>query len=390
MAVAPSDHPPAHLAVLIPNLLGGGAERFAINISSELFRRGHRVDLVVGNLRGPLRDDVAEGVRLIELGRRHNSANLVRLIRYLRKERPDVLLSSQPGANVISVIAARLSRSNTRIVVTQHISLSGAQRNQARGWAEVAPANLGKAARGLALDRLARWAYPRADRIVAVSEGAARSLSLSYEIPSQSISVIYNPVVTARLVASKDEPADHPFFDQADEPVVLAVGRFEHQKGFDDLIEAFALLRRDTPAKLLLLGDGPKREALEELAVRSGVGDEVAMPGHVEHPVAFMRRGSVFVLSSRYEGLPTVLIEALYAGIPVVATDCESGPREILEDGKHGMLVPVGDAPALAVALEKALAGDVAEPSSTSWNRFTGEQSAAAYEQVMLEVKTRA
>jgi glycosyltransferase involved in cell wall biosynthesis len=167
--------------------------------------------------------------------------------------------------------------------------------------------------------------------------------------------VIYNPVVTPKLFEQAKEQIDHEWFIEGSPPFILGVGRFSTQKDFPTLIRAFSIVQKQMPARLMILGEGEDRPQIEALVRDLGLTSEVALPGFVSNPYAFMSRAAVFVLSSVYEGLPTVLIEAMAVGTPVVSTDCPSGPREILEFGKYGKLVPIGDSEAIANAIVTTL-----------------------------------
>jgi glycosyltransferase involved in cell wall biosynthesis len=195
---------------------------------------------------------------------------------------------------------------------------------------------------------------------------------------------VHNPIVTTDLRAKAEAPLEHPWFEPDQAPVVLGVGRLSPQKDFATLIRAFARVRMHRPARLMILGHGPERASLEALALAQGLADSVLLPGWVTNPYAFMARAGVFVLSSRWEGLPSVLIEALVCGTPVVATDCLSGPREILEDGRYGRLVPVGDEEALAAAIDAALAGEVPPPPATSWEPYELDRVVSRYLEVLV------
>ncbi len=206
-----------------------------------------------------------------------------------------------------------------------------------------------------------RRAYQSADAIVAISDGVAEDLSARSGIPRAHMTTIYNPVVDAELLEQAQEPIDHPWFGEDQPPVVLGVGRLHPQKDFPTLIAAFKRLRETRPARLVILGKADRipvrsrRDELEQLARRLDVADDVSMPGFTSNPFAFMSKADVFVLSSAYEGLGNVLIEAMACGCPVVSTDCPSGPREILEDGRYGPLVGVADAEGLAEAIGRVL-----------------------------------
>jgi glycosyltransferase involved in cell wall biosynthesis len=193
--------------------------------------------------------------------------------------------------------------------------------------------------------------YPWADAVIAVSDGVADHIARLTGMPRERITTIYNPVVTTELLEKARKPVDHPWLAPGQPPVVLGVGKLKIQKSFRTLIRAFARVRAARPARLVILGEGARRRALEALVDELGLREDVALPGYVANPWAWMARAAVFALSSRWEGLPGALIEAMACGCPVVSTDCPSGPAEILQGGAYGPLVPVGDAGALADAI---------------------------------------
>jgi glycosyltransferase involved in cell wall biosynthesis len=198
--------------------------------------------------------------------------------------------------------------------------------------------------------------------------------------------VIHNPVVTPELFRQVREPVDHPWFAAGMPPVVLAVGRLTWEKDFPTLIRAFAAVRRQRDARLLILGEGPERDALAALVAQLGLERDVQLPGWARNPHAFMARAGVFVLSSVSEGLPTVLIEALAAAVPVVATDCVSGPREILQDGRLGPLVPPGDPDALATAIHRQLAEPRPAEAQDGWHSFSIDVATEGYLRLLSDV----
>jgi glycosyltransferase involved in cell wall biosynthesis len=240
------------------------------------------------------------------------------------------------------------------------------------------------------LSELLRSAYLCADAIVAVSDGVAGDLAACARIPREHITTVYNPVVGPEIFAKARAPLDHPWFVPDAPPVILAAGRLDPQKDFATLIRAFAQVRAKRRARLLILGapslaEPDHADDLEALSDALGIAGDVAMPGFVDNPFAFMARASVFVLSSLYEGLPGVLIQALACGCPVVSTDCQSGPAEVLEGGKIGPLVPVGDWAALAEAIEQTLDHPPArEDLQASTRRFGVEQAADRYLELLL------
>ena len=204
---------------------------------------------------------------------------------------------------------------------------------------------------------MAKYTYKFSDEIVAVSEGVADDLSKVIGIERGKIEVIYNPVVSKELIQKSNEPVNHPWF-LSDTPVILSVGNLRPQKNFGLLLKSFKSLLREEDAKLIIAGEGPQREYLEKQVQNLNLDDDVELPGYVENVYSYMSCADLFTLSSNREGLPTVLIEALACGCPVVSTDCPSGPREVLKNGKYGKLVPVGDSYQLTKAMKSSLANN--------------------------------
>jgi glycosyltransferase involved in cell wall biosynthesis len=333
---------PGPIAFFLPTLAGGGAERVIVNLAEGITERGLPVDLVVGSADGELLARVPPAVRLVDLHSPRVLRSLGPLVRYLRRERPRVLVSSLGHANLVAIWAAKLARRSTPVVATVHNTMSVATPEQGRVAGRMWP-------------MLLRTFYPWADAVVAVSRGAADDLARTTGLPRDRVRVVYNPVITPALLAGTRKAPDHPWFGPGLPPVVLGVGRLTRQKDFANLIRAFAILRQHRDARLVILGEGEERPRLEALARELGVAGDVALPGFRDPASAYMAGSALFVLSSAWEGLPTVLIEALAAGTRVVSTDCPSGPREILRDGALGALVPVGDSAALADAMMGAL-----------------------------------
>ena len=198
--------------------------------------------------------------------------------------------------------------------------------------------------------------YPKADFIVGVSQGVVDDLKKVLRFDSEKFRVIYNPTVDEELLKKAEEPLDHPWFhDDGEPPVILAAGRLHISKDFPTLPRAFALVRKEVPSRLVILGEGEKRKELEKLAQELGIREDLDLPGFVENPYKYTKHAAVFVLSSQWEGLPTVLVEAMACGCPVVSTDCPSGPREILKDGEYGVLVPPKDPEKLAQGIPRVL-----------------------------------
>jgi glycosyltransferase involved in cell wall biosynthesis len=225
----------------------------------------------------------------------------------------------------------------------------------------------------------ARIFYPWADGIVTVSQGVAKDLAQITGLPLERIRVIYNPVITPELREQTKETTDHPWFAPGEPPVVLGAGRLVEQKDFPTLIRAFAQVRRVRPARLIILGSGREQKRLEALVQDLSIEEDVGWLGFVKNPFAYMAHSAVFVLSSAWEGLPTVLIEAMAAGASVVSTNCESGPAEILDNGKYGSLVAVGNSEAMAEAILNVLSS-TSKPVDSCWlDQFTLETATQKY-----------
>jgi len=358
------------LALFLPSLRGGGAERVMVNLARGFVERGLQVDLVLAKAEGPYLSRVSSEVQVVDLGARRVLYSLPGLVRYLRRERPQAMLSALNHANIVAIWAKILARVKTRLVVSEHNTLSLSTTNAPFVRAKFMPLLIGTF-------------YPYADAVVAVSHGVAEDLIAQTGLPAEKIKVIYNPVVTPELFTKAEEPLDHPWFRPGEPPVVLGVGRLTKQKDFLTLIRAFALVRKERPARLMILGEGEERPNLEALVRELGLEEDVALPGFVENPYKYMKRAAVFVLSSRWEGLSNVLIEALALGTPVISTDCPSGPAEILEGGKWGRLVPVGEPRVLAYAILETLQGKRDPLPKAAWERFSNEKVVTAYLQVL-------
>ena len=374
--------PENRIGILTPTLAGGGAERKALSIATGLLERGYEVDLLLHRLICHYPGEVPAGARLffqsnggdersrpyigslsatprplvpapvpwsvrfprVALGARLRRMQLPLLVgtrpprwaaciaSYLDRERPAALLAMNVVAVAATTMATALTSRSPRIVGTLHDVFSSGRSM-----------------------RRARRSYPFADAAVGVSHGVASQLNEFAEMSPDRIHTIYNPVVSDGLYRRACDPVGHPWLEESAVPVVVAAGRLKEVKDFATLLRAFGQLLSRRAARLIVLGEGPMRRSLESLAHQLRIAESVDFPGFVDNPYAFMARAKLFVLSSRHEALPTVLIEAMACGCPVVSTDCPFGPREILEDGTYGALIPIGDSEALAGAMFRAL-----------------------------------
>jgi glycosyltransferase involved in cell wall biosynthesis len=339
------------VALLLPELAGGGAEHVLLEVAHGLIEHEIDVDIVLIRPGGALRDAVPDAARVVDLDAKRTLFAGRRLRRYLARERPAVVISALTPTNVANVVVSRLVRPRVPTVVTQH-SMGAAH------------ATTKADRRGL---RAARWSFRYADRVIAVSEGVATDLADSLGLDAGKISVIHNPVISSRLFAEARAEVDHPWLADKAGRVLLAVGRLIPQKDFATLLRAVALLPADH--RLVVLGEGELRDDLVALAERLGIRGRVDLPGFTANPYPSFASADVVVLSSRFEGLPTVLIEALPFTCGIVSTDCPSGPREILDRGRWGALVPCGDPAALADAI-KAEIGTYRVRPHEAWERY--------------------
>ena len=360
------------VALFLPSLDGGGAERVMVTLANGLSETGLEVDLVVAKAHGAFLKQLGPKVRLIDLDCNRMLFSLVSLARYLRSNRPAAMISAMYHANVVAIAAARLAACGVRVVATEHSTF------------DLVPAEQSANPSTSSFYALAmRLLYPFAHEIVAVSKGVAGDLKRVARLKVEP-RIIYNPILSKQIYSKAQREPNHAWFAAGQPPVVLAVGRLDPVKGFADLIRAFALVRKNTMARLLILGEGDERANLQAQIDALSLRADVVLHGVTDNPYAYMKRACLLVLSSTREGLPTVLVEALGLGTPVVATDCVAGPSEILEAGRFGTLVPVGDVTALAGAISHVLgaaAGHVVRNHSDRSHliKYTKEAAVAAY-----------
>lgn len=362
-----------HIAIFVRSFEGGGgAERVMLNLARGLAAEGCRVDLVMGRVSGRFLSELEGEFRVIDLGVGSALALLPtlprlplgdarallplvlgtdaprilggvsRLAEYLARERPQVLLCSLNYPNLTGLLASQVCRHAPPVVLTIHNHLSTAVAHSRKP-------------RMVRLPGLVRRFFPRASAIVAVSRGVAEDAECMIGAEAATVRTIYNPVIEQRLPAMAAAPSGDPWLDEDGPPVVVGAGKLKPQKDFHTLVRAVAKLRARRDVRLAILGDGPEETSLKALAAELGIAEHFRLPGFVDNPYAYMARAGTFVLSSAWEGFGNVIAEALACGCPVVSTDCPSGPAEILEGGRHGRLVPVGDADAMAGAIAETL-----------------------------------
>lgn len=326
----------------IPSLRGGGAEGAVVLLASALAARGIDTTILTMEMTGPWLDKVGQGVDLVDLGSKRASRSLQPLLGYMRSARPDIFISNLTHLNLLSVLAHTISASSAKLILVEHSHI-----NSTMLWQE--------SWRDRLLSIGVRRFYRMADKILAVSTGVRQSLIQQYGLGSDQVRVLNNPVQLKKIRHLSQETPDHPWLKDPSVKVILGVGRLDFLKGWDFLIEALGSLRRDVEAHLIILGEGVLKPDLLEQAAELDLTPAIDIIGFRSNPYAWMAASDVLVLPSRSEGFGTVLVEAMAAGVPVVASDCFSGPNEILGGGSYGLLVPVGDVQSLADAIRAVL-----------------------------------
>jgi glycosyltransferase involved in cell wall biosynthesis len=354
----------SHIAIFLPSLDGGGAERVVLLLAEHFTRMGHRCDLIIAMRQGQLLASVPTNVRLISLDKKKTTHAVSSLANYLRREKPDVLMATVFTANIAACMAHLLSGKHTRLVLRE------ASLPRYDSIASTRAKTL--------FNRLsARFLYRRAAASIAISTGVKLNLVEEKLIAAERIQVISNPINVAYT--------PHDTNVDKHEPIIVACGRLAPQKDYQTLIEAFAKVRKNWNAKLIILGEGPLHVSLEASAKNLGVERHVTLAGYVDRPETYMCRATIFAHTARYEGFGVVFLEALAHGCTVVATDCPGGVRDILGDSQYGALVPVGNVTAIAQAIESILSGKLSFPSPEAHLRaFSLDRIAKRYLAVLL------
>lgn len=328
------------IAIFIPSVHGGGAERAMLIFAEELLKLGFEVDLVVGSLDGAWRNSIPDNLSVVDLGAERMIRAIRPLRRYIRSRKPRVLFSTISHANVGALIAKLLSGTDVPVVVRQ----SNTPLSEHRGA-------FGTRSTG----RLIPYIYPYAHAILAVSESVRDELIQMNPKMAPLIKVVPTPVLSPSVYERARVVPDHAWYKRKDKPIILSVGRLKPHKGMFELIEAFSSIKSEIDARLVILGEGDDRVRLERLIERLDLQADVALLGFNDNPFSFMKHSDLFVLASHFEGLPNVLVQALALDIPIIATDCPGGVSELLGHGKYGSLIPVGHAEMLAQGIIKEL-----------------------------------
>ena len=351
----------------MPSLHVGGAEMVVIRLLEGMVAKGVKIDLVLATSYGELRNSIPEEVNVIDLNCSRTIYSVFKLARYLKNKKPAKLLSHLQRANRIAILGKIISRVNTEIYLVSHTTVSSANKNSSFVHKLLSIISY-------------KILYKKATKLIHVSNDAARDLEKELRLVKDSISVIYNPIVTKSMLNGIHNSPPHPWLKNKSKPVVLSAGGLRPVKRFDILIDAFYEMQKNIDAKLILLGDGELRGELIKRISYYKIDDKVYLPGYVDNVYDYMAYATVFVLSSQREALPTVLVEAIACGCTVVSTDCRYGPSEILDDGKYGFLVPVNDHLQLSKTIEKAINNPLSKNKLKNRAKdFTVEQSTDNY-----------
>lgn len=355
------------ITILLPDMREGGAERMRLVLAKQ-WSSQYDIEFLLLIKRGELLELIPENIQVTALNVTRYRYLLPSLVRYIRQKKPDVILAAMWPLTVIAPLATKLSLQKTICVISEHGILSAQYKDYGRLHDVELRASMALSCR-------------LSDKVIAVSKGVAKDIAKLSSLPLDSIDVIYNP---ASKIPQNNSQFDNPF--EGKEGVsIIAVGRYKKVKNHILLIEAFALLRKKIKATLYLVGDGEFREEYEALIELLDLQEDVVLTGFISDPSAYYSHADLFVLSSNYEGFGNVIVEAMDVGTPVVATDCESGPREVLEDGKYGILVPVGDVTALAHAMLESLEREHdCEAIKRHAATFSVDKIAAQYLEVMF------
>lgn len=331
----------------MPSLDGGGAERMLLAVASWLVDQGVALDIVLARARGPFLPLVPSRARIVDLSARKTVASLPGLLDYLRRERPEAVVAGL-NASVVALAAKRFFLPRQRVVAFYASTFSEEFR---RGLPQTK-----------IMMRPLRRLLPAADAVVVCSTGSKQDLARAAPKAASKLRAIWPAVDAGEVEEAVDDPPAHPWFQAPGPPIVVSVGRLDAGKDFATVIRAVGEVRRRTPARLLVLGEGPLRGALEARVRDLGLAGAVDLPGFVANPLAYVARAQVFAFASRFEGMARVVVEALACGTPVVSADCPHGPTEALGGGEWGRLVPVGDWRAMADAILATLE-DPPDPS---------------------------
>ena len=362
----------------------GGAEKCLVNILDNLDRNIFEIALVLGNKKGGLLAEVPEDIPIINLSCNRISRSFFKLVSYLKKEKPDILVSMLDHTNLVAVAAKIFSLTKTKVVIIEQTTFSRI--------VKTAESFNKKIMAVLILPYLLRIIYPRADCIVGCSNGVTEDLKRIIKNKKVFLKTIYLPAYGNRIFGLSKVGDDHAWFHDGFSKVILAVGRLIKAKDYPNLLRSFKRVLASEPnAKLIILGSGPELENLKKITLELEISSKVDFLGTQMNPYKYMSKCAVFALSSVREGFAMVIVEAMACGAPVVATNCQSGPGEIIQDGVNGLLVqPMSDGllseALIKILKDSQLALRLSEDGMKRAKYFSAELKVKEYEQLFLKL----
>lgn len=359
------------VAIFQPHIGSGGLTHVMLALAEGLIKRGYEVDLVILDIKinSEVIHKIPSKANLIRISARRTVTAVPALLKYLKDSRPAVMISGGPSSNCIALIAKLITKQSTKFIITEHSLPSVDVYDSEKKTDKFIPL-------------LMKLLYPRSDHIVAVSNAVASDLCKFSKLRPESIKTIYNPVVENNLIESSKQKLDHPWFQDERNFVVLFVGRLESVKNLETLVRSFSYLKDHENIKLVVVGDGSQKNDLKTLSKTLGLSDRVSFVGYSSNPYAYMRSSNLLILCSKWEGLPTVLIEAMACGTPVIATENLASAKEIFEDGKQGFIVE-SNPEAIAEGIKRAMKHSFDATSLTDRAAlFSLENSLNKYEQL--------
>ncbi len=370
------------ITFFIPNLEVGGAEKVTANILKWLNRDNFSPQLLLQEKKGYHLKSIPEDVRMADFSGDNLLFCFFKLMAYLKKEEPDIFVSVFPRFSVVSVLAKIFCNSPVKIVIVEHSLFSSTAAN-ARTF-------LRRFVAKFMFPSLMRYLYGFSEAVICVSRGVAEDIERITGLKNK-MKIIYNPIISDEIYQLAKEPVDTVYVAKESLPIILAVGRLAIAKDYPTLLKAFQIVSKSTKAKLIILGSGDEHRKLVEFARKLKISGKVYFLGLQENPYKFMTNASVFVLSSKQEGFSTVIVEAMACGLPVVSTDCKSGPNEIITNMKNGLLVKEGDPQMVADAIIRVLRDDnlrkkFSQNGKERAKDFTAQRKTKEYENIFLNL----
>ncbi len=330
-----------HIAFFLAAFSQGGAQSVMVNLANSMAKKGLRIDFIAADCTGPFLNQVDSQVNIIDLKTKRMSRSLFGLVAYLKQAKPDILLSTQKHTNITACLTKFFLKTKTKIVLRESSTPS-------KSYEQCTIKNK-------IVYQIAKLFYPYADYFIGQSDGLSRDFMTFYNVLEEKLATIPNPIISKKIIELSEAPCDHPWF-QEETPILMSIGRSCVAKDFATLIRAFSIVRKQKACRLIILGAMASENAaifnnLKKLIKELGVAADISFPGFKDNPFPYLRKAKVYVLSSIYEGLPGALIQAMAMGCNVVATDCPNGPKEIIDRGESGILVPVKDFKKLAAGI---------------------------------------